>query len=148
MAGVIRTSGAAPDVVEAGRAAVANIRFVGQGVAPKGAIGFAAGLGETALTGMRGGGGHAIRKMQGVLVPNSGSLASRVEAFKSIAVPILERPLHTANSRVGATQGRAFLGKAGGRDVAIVVAKEGPHQGKVITSFFPDGNQLNLFHGR
>ncbi len=112
------------------------------------AIGFAKGATETALDGMRGGGGHAIRKIQGKLIPNTGSLASRVEAFSQIAKPILENPMHTANWRVGATQGRVFLGKVGDDVLAIVVASEGPYQGKVLTAFIPDVNQLKLMLSR
>ncbi|MEZ5610450.1 MAG: DUF637 domain-containing protein, partial [Rhodocyclaceae bacterium] len=111
-------------------------------------VGFALGTAETAFTAMRGGGGHAIRHLEGVLIPNMGSLQSRVEAFKVIATPILENPVHTANWRIGATQGRAFLGSANGQDLVIVVAKDGPHQGKVISAFVPDANQLNLILSR
>ena len=103
---------------------------------------------ESALAGMAGGGGHAIRHLQGDIIPNSGSLASRLEAFKKIATPILESPLHTGNWRVGGTQGRAFLGRVDGRNVVIVVAMDGPHRGKVITSFIPDARQVELLYGR
>ncbi len=112
------------------------------------AIGFAKGTTQTALSEMRGGGGHAIRKLEGKLIPNTGSLASRVEAFSQIAKPILENPMHTANWRVGATQGRVFLGKVGDDMLAIVVASEGPYQGKVLTAFIPDVNQLKLMLSR
>ncbi len=103
---------------------------------------------EAAFAGMRGGGGHAIRQLEGNLIPNVGSLQSRVEAFKSLAAPILENPLHTANWRIGVTEGRAFLGNVNGQNVAIVVAENGPFQGRVITSFIPDANQLRLMLSR
>ncbi|MEZ4527775.1 MAG: hypothetical protein R2941_17820 [Desulfobacterales bacterium] len=115
----------------------------GYGKASKKVIGFAEGTVETALTGMRGG-GHAIRHIEGNLIPNTGSLQSRVDAFKQIATPILENPRHAADWRIGGTQARAFLGEVNGQNLAIVVAKEGPHQGKVISSFIPDANQLQL----
>lgn len=78
-----------------------NYRRVKKLPCPPSGISFAKGLGETALTGMRNGGGHAIRKLQGVIIPNTGSLASRVRAFKNIAIPILEKPLHSASWRIG-----------------------------------------------
>jgi RHS repeat-associated protein len=112
------------------------------------AIGFAPGTAEAAFTAMRNGGGHAIRHLQGSLIPNTGSLTSRLDAFKAIAIPILENPLHTANWRIGETMGRAFLGKVNGKDVVIVIAKEGPYQGQVISAFEPDANQLTLILGR
>ena len=111
-------------------------------------IGFISGTASTALDGMRAGGGHAIRHLEGKVLPNTGSLQSRVEKFKDIAIPILEKPQHTANWRVGATEGKAFLGNAEGKKIVIVVAKEGPHQGKIISSFIPDENQLKLILSR
>jgi hypothetical protein len=116
--------------------------------ASKNVIGFAEGTAETALTGMRNGGGHAIRHIEGNLIPNTGSLQSRVDAFKQIATPILENPRHVADWRIGGTQARAFLGGVNEQNLAIVVAKEGPHQGKVISSFIPDANQLQLMLSR
>jgi hypothetical protein len=112
------------------------------------AIGFVPGTAEVAFSAMRGGGGHAIRHLQGTLIPNTGSLASRVDAFKALAVPILENPVHTADWRIGATLGRAFVGKVNGTDLVVVVAKEGPYQGQVISSFVPDANQLSLILAR
>jgi hypothetical protein len=63
-------------------------------------------------------------------------------------VPILEKPSHSTSWRVGVTEATAYLGKSGGQNVAIVVAKDGPHAGKVIASFIPDANQLKLMLGR
>lgn len=53
-----------------------------------------------------------------------------------------------ADWRIGATEGRAFLGNVNGKDLVIVVAKDGPYQGKVISTFFPDANQLGLILSR
>jgi hypothetical protein len=111
-------------------------------------IGLAREAAENALIGMRNGGGHAIRHLEGNLLPKTGSLQSRVEAFKAIATPILERPIHSTSWRIGATEGTAYLGKSAGQNVAIVVAKDGPHAGKVIGAFIPDANQLKLMLGR
>jgi hypothetical protein len=111
-------------------------------------IGLAPAAAEGALNGMRNGGGHAIRHIEGTLIPKTGSLQSRVEAFKALATPILEKPIHSTNWRIGATEATAYLGKSAGQNVAIVVAKDGPHAGKVIGAFIPDANQLKLMLGR
>jgi len=77
---------------------------------PRTTIGFAEGTAESALVGMRKGGGHAIRHLEGVLIPDKGSLETRLEAFRKLATPILENPVHSADWRMGGTPGRAFLG--------------------------------------
>lgn len=114
-------------------------------VAPKGLLDAAA---DAALTGMRNGGGHAMRHLTGTLIPNGGNFADRLAIFKRIAGGILRNPDHVVSWRIGATQGTAYLGSSGGRQVVIVVANEGPHAGKVISAFFPDPNQLRLILGR
>ena len=111
-------------------------------------VGFAPGTGISALDGMRGGGGHAIRHLEGDIIPNKGSLTSRLEAFKEVAVPILEAPKKSADWRVGGTEGRAFLGEVSGKPVVIVVAKDGPFAGKVVSAFVPDSNQLSIIMSR
>lgn len=84
---------------------------------------------------MRGGGGHAMRRLisEG-LIPNSGSLASRVEAMKGLLTPILENPSYSFSWRVGATQARGFIGNFGGQNLFTFVATEGPYAGQVISS--------------
>lgn len=62
-------------------------------------------------------------------------------------MPILQSPVHKADWRIGATNGIAHLGKSNGKYVVIVVAKDGPYKDKVIASFIPDNNQLNLIRG-
>jgi filamentous hemagglutinin len=119
-----------------------------QAVSTQNAIGFAPGVAEAATLGMRSGGGHAIRHLEGNLIPSTGSLQSRVEAFKSIVIPILKEPLHVTDWTIGATQGRAFLGKVGGQNLVVIVAKDGPQQGKVISSFIPDEKQLAIMTSR
>jgi hypothetical protein len=49
---------------------------------------------------------------------------------------------------VGVTEATAYLGKSGGQNVAIVVAKAGSHAGKVIALFIPNANQLKLMLSR
>jgi RHS repeat-associated protein len=111
--------------------------------------GFAPGTAQSALDGMRNDGGHAIRHFgEEKLIPNTGSLQSRVAAFGRIAIPILENPVHTAPWRIGGTQGRAFLGNVNGRPVAIIVATEGAFQGKVIGAIAPDPSQLAIMNSR
>lgn len=83
---------------------------------------------EAALAGMHGGGGHASRHLLSAgLIPNTGSLASRTEAFRRIASPILTRPLGRPFAwRIGDTQATAFLGRSAGRWVAVIVADNEP----------------------
>lgn len=108
-------------------------------------IGFAKGYGADAVDGMRKGGGHAIKHLiDAGIVPNKGTLAFKVGEFEKIAVPILENPTVTSSWRVGGTQGQAFAGQVNGEWVVLVVAKDGPYQGKVVSSFIPDANQKAL----
>jgi len=123
-------------------------RIVSEVASANKAIGFTPDAAETAVTGMRNGGGHAIRQLEGNIIPNNGSLQSRVDSFKDVALPIFENLIHASDWRIGGTQGRAFLGNVNGENIVIVVAKSGPHQGKVISSFVPDEDQLNLILSR
>ena len=50
--------------------------------------------------------------------------------------------------RVGTTIGRAFLAEVDGKTLAIIVAADGPRQGRVITVFVPDANQPSIMTGR
>ena len=65
-----------------------------------------------------------------------------------VATPILTNPTKTAPWRVGATNGKAFLGNSNGKNVVVVVATDGPKQGKVITSIVPDLNQISIINSR
>jgi RHS repeat-associated protein len=113
------------------------------GVAPQSAIGFADDAVGSAYQGMRSGGGHAMRHlMDEGLIPNAGSLASRAATFQDLTSPILRNPSATFNWRLGDTATRAFAGQAGGRQVVVFVAKEGPYQGRVISAVVPDASQV------
>lgn len=96
-----------------------------------------------AMTGMRGGGGHAIRHLeeQG-LIGNKGSLASRVEQARSVSEPILQSPTQRFPWRQGNTPGEIFLGEHNGRQVAVHRATEGPHAGKVTSIYAVDERNL------
>jgi len=96
-----------------------------------------------AYQGMRSGGGHAMRHLidEG-LVPNAGSLASRAQAFERLTSPILRSPAASFDWRLGGTAARAFAGEAGGRQVVVFVAKEGPYQGRVLSAIVPDAAQI------
>jgi len=76
------------------------------------------------------------------LIPNSGSLASRAGMFEDLASPILRGPTKTFDWRLGDTATRAFAGNAGGKQVVIFVAKEGPYQGRVLSAVVPDAGQV------
>lgn len=89
---------------------------------------------ETAFDGMNK--GHAIRHLQSNVIPNTGSLESRVTAFKEVATPILTNPTKTASWRFKRTNGRALLGKSNGKNVVIMVAADEPKQGKESHSLF------------
>ncbi|WP_010582405.1 hypothetical protein [Schlesneria paludicola] len=104
------------------------------------AIGFAPGTANSALDGMNA--GHAVRHLVGDVIPNSGSLASKVDKFRKLVVPILEKPLKSFNGWPGTTQVRIFIGEVGGRKLAVLVAKEGHLQGKIVTSYFPNPRKL------
>ena len=109
---------------------------------PRG-IGFAPGTAYTAIAGMKNSGGHAIRHLiKDGTIANKGSLASKVDAFADIAKPILENPLKSFNGWVGPDKARIFIGEVNVKKLAIFVATEGPFQGKVITSFFPNAKEL------
>jgi hypothetical protein len=92
---------------------------------------------------MRGGGGHASRHLvdEG-LIPNSGSLASRVELFEDLTTPLLTSPAKTFDWRLGKTATCAFAGDVGGTSVVVFVAKGGPYQGVVVSAVVPDANQV------
>lgn len=112
-------------------------------VSPSGAIGFADDAVGSVCQGMRSGRGHAMcHLIDEGLIPNSGSLASRATTFQDLTSPILRNPSATFNWRLGDTATMAFAGQAGGRQVAVFVAKEGPYQGRVISAVVPDANQV------
>lgn len=75
------------------------------------------------------------------LIPSSGSLASRARLFEDLTSPILTNPTKTFDWKLGNTATRAFAGEAGGKQVVVFVAKEGPYQGKVLSAVVPDPRQ-------
>ncbi|MFG2999576.1 polymorphic toxin-type HINT domain-containing protein, partial [Streptomyces sp. NPDC048340] len=97
----------------------------------------------TAYENMNKGGGHAIRYLvRDGLIPNAGSLPQRVEQFKKLTSHILTNPTKTFDWKTGNTPARAFAGMVDGKHVVLMVAKEGPHAGKVLTSYIPDADQI------
>lgn len=50
--------------------------------------------------------------------------------------------MKTFDWRLGETMTRAFAGVARGRQVVVFVAKEGPHQGHVLSALVPDAAQM------
>lgn len=112
-------------------------------VTPRGTIGFTDDAVASAYQGMRSGGGHASRHLVDAgLIPNSGSLSSRVALFEDLTSPILRSPSRTFDWRLGDTATRAFAGEAGGQRVVVFVAKEGPYQGRVVSAVVSDSGQI------
>lgn len=121
----------------------ASTSLMGVTRAAKPAIGFADDAVGSAYQGMRSGGGHAIRHLRDKgLISNSGSLASQVSQFERLTSPILRSPSSTFDWRLGNTLTRGFAGEAGGQQVVVFVAKEGPYQGRVLSAVVPDANQM------
>ena len=107
------------------------------------AVGFADDVVASAFQGMRSGGGHAMRHLLSAgLIPNAGSLASRGQAFERLTSSILRRPSASFDWKLGGTAARAFAGEAGGQQVVVFVAKEGPYQGRILSAIVPDASQV------
>ena len=106
-------------------------------------IGFAEGLGQTALTGNRLQHGTRHLTESGVLPAWSGK--NSPDIIKRALVPILEHPTATFEHTVGGTATRGFLGEIDGQQVAVFVYSEGQYQGQLATSFVPTSNQLKLW---
>jgi RHS repeat-associated protein len=104
------------------------------------AVGFAEGLGETALTPgrLQHGTRHLIES--GVLPKWSGT--NSPEIIRRAFVPILEHPTATFDHTLGGTRVRGFLGDVDGQQVAVFVYKEGQYQGELASSSVPTMNQL------
>lgn len=66
----------------------------------------------------------------------------RAGLFEDLTSPILTSPAKTFDWTLGNTATRAFAGEAGGRQVVVFVAKEGPYQGKVLSAVVPDAGQI------
>lgn len=76
------------------------------------------------------------------LISNAGNLASRAARFQELTAPILTNPAKAFDRRLGSTAARAFAGEAGGRQVVVFVAKEGPYQGRELSAIVPDAAQI------
>lgn len=113
------------------------------GVAANPAIGFAEGLGKTALTPGRLQHGTKNLTKAGVLPAWSGKNSPGI--IERAFVPILERPTATFDHTLGGTGVRGFLGDIDGNQVALFVYKEGPYQGQLASSFVPSANQLKMW---
>lgn len=90
---------------------------------------------EFALDGMQGGGGHAIRHlMEAGVLPQTGSLASRVAQFSEIARKILGNPVSTFERSLRGLKVIGYEGYEAGKRIVIYVAQEGQYAGKVVSS--------------
>ena len=112
-------------------------------VAAKPAVGFAEGLGHTALTPGRLQHGTKNLTKAGVLPAWSGKTSPGI--IERAFTPILEHPTATFNHTLGGTRVRGFLGDINGQQVAAFVYKEGPYQGQLASSFVPSANQLKMW---
>ncbi len=112
-------------------------------VAAKPAVGFAEGLGHTALTPGRLQHGTKNLTKAGVLPAWSGKTSPGI--IERAFTPILEHPTATFDHTLGGTRVRGFLGDINGRQVAAFVYKEGPYQGQLASSFVPSANQLKMW---
>lgn len=50
--------------------------------------------------------------------------------------------MHTFNWKSEDVQAKGFVAYVGGKRIAVVVAKEGPYNGRVVFAFQPDSWQL------
>ncbi|MDI5912012.1 polymorphic toxin-type HINT domain-containing protein, partial [Streptomyces sp. 12257] len=106
-------------------------------------IGFTEDTVADAFTGMNKGGGHAIRHLiTDGLIPNKGSVASQVKYFQDNFGHVLTSPEKTFDWKIGGTQAKGFAKKVGGKVVVIFVAKEGPYQGKILSSMVPGAKNM------
>jgi hypothetical protein len=121
----------------------ALLAFARSGVAAKTPIGFAEGLGQSALTPGRMQHGTKNLTKAGVLPAWSGKNSPGI--IERAFVPILEHPTATFDHTLGGTQVRGFLGAIDGNHVAVFVYKEGPYQGQLASSFVPSANQLKMW---
>lgn len=113
------------------------------GFAAEGGVGFAEGLGQSALTPGRLQHGTKNLTNAGVLPAWSGKTSPGI--IERALVSILERPAATFDHTLGGTRVRGFLGDIDGQQVAVFVYKEGPYQGQLASSFVPSPNQLKMW---
>lgn len=111
--------------------AAASVAIEVCAVAAKPAIGFAEGLGHTALTPGRLQHGTKNLTKAGVLPAWSGKSSPAI--IERSFTPILEHPTATSNHTLGGTRVRGFLGDINGQQVAAFVYKEGPYQGQLAS---------------
>ncbi|MEV6593563.1 polymorphic toxin-type HINT domain-containing protein [Streptomyces acidicola] len=106
-------------------------------------IGFTEDTVADAFTGMNKGGGHAVRHLiKDGLIPNKGSVASQVKYFQDNFGHVLTSPEKTFDWKIGGTQAKGFAKKVDGKVVVIFVAKEGPYQGKILSSMVPGAKNM------
>jgi hypothetical protein len=106
-------------------------------------IGYAEGLGESALTPDRLQHGTKNLVKKGILPAWSGKKSP--ELIKSAFVPILEHPTATFDHMLGQDRVRGFLGEINGQQVAVFVYKDGPLKGRLASSYIPTVNQLKMW---
>lgn len=114
-------------------------RLRGVGKAADSAVGFAEGLGKSALTPNRLQHGTRHLTEEGLLPAWSGKNSPAL--IERALTPILEHPTATFDHTLGGQAVRGFAGEIDGTRVAVFVYKEGKYQGQLATSFVPSANQ-------
>jgi hypothetical protein len=109
------------------------------GSAERGAVGFADGLGQTALAANRLQHGTRHLTEAGLLPAWSGRNSPAI--IERALTPILERPIATFDHTLGGIAVKGFAGEVAETRVAVFVYKEGPYQGQLATSFVPSPSQ-------
>ncbi|NEC87904.1 polymorphic toxin-type HINT domain-containing protein, partial [Streptomyces sp. SID12501] len=106
-------------------------------------IGFTNDTVGDAFTKMNKEGGHAMRHLkEDGLIPSKGSVKSQLEYFQKNFSQILTSPDKTFDWRTGGTDAKGFAKKVNGKVIVIMVAKEGPYQGKIITAMVPGAKNM------
>jgi hypothetical protein len=108
-------------------------------------IGYAPGTVDSVLTSGRLQHGTDHLMKTGLLPPWSGKKSPAL--IKEKLTPILERPRQTFDTELrdlgGPVPVKGFLGAIDGRDVAVLVYKEGARKGQLATSYVPTPNQYS-----
>jgi hypothetical protein len=136
-AGGVASRGVAVAAKAVGAAAAKS----GAKASTQGAIGFARGLGQSAL-GNDAQVQHAASHLIKAGILPSWNSASGKQAAHALYTGILENPMATFSHSLGGVPVRGFIGEASGTAVAAFVYAGGPMQGQLASSWVPSLAQL------